>query len=488
MAILERFMERLTSNVHGTQDWPPRLTRDDWNLTSLYRYRFENDRARLVQNNPRWHGPAEDIFTPVPVAYEMARLSASLLFSEKIKKTSEGFQDELDELYDFARLDSLFQSSGEYVAVEGRAALKVVWDQEVQPDYPILAFVHGDQVLWDIRHGHYVMGGAVVTERGGEKPGEAVYRLIEEHGKGYVSRALYKGSGTRLGSSVPLGTLDEFDGLKEEESTGLSVPTLIPWENVPGGRSDLYPVMGLLDTLDEAESLLLDKGRKSVPVVFGDRTLADEQGRVQRTGIILTGGGALAAEMGEEGKGSRIETVQPGLQSSDHIAWIMHVLERITEGAGYSPATWGRDAAGGQADSGKALKLRQSRTLINRAGKERMCLQSIAQALSIALAWRDNPNGNDTKIHDYLPEIVLGDGLPSDSLEDATEIQTLKSAEAISTEQMVTRLHPDWTDEQIKAEVGAIEGASQKAAAQNPLNRVLGPPGGLPGGDDERER
>jgi len=55
-----------------------------------------------------------------------------------------------------------------------------------------------------------------------------------------------------------------------------------------------------------------------------------------------------------------------------------------------------------------------------------------------------------------LPTIVFQPGLPTDNLEDASRHATLLSARAESTRQAVTELHPDWTAEQIDAEVALI--------------------------------
>jgi hypothetical protein len=386
----------------------------------------------------------------------MGRLSSALLFSEQMDITHEGSQDRLDEIRDLVDFDSFFLESGEYAAVEGVVGIRVVFDEDVS-DLPLLSFVHGDQVLWNVRLGRYVLGGAVVTDRVvGEGPGKPVFRLVEEHGKGYVQRSLYKGTGTRLGETVPLETLDEFADLEEFEETGLDVSTLVRWDNVPGSRSDLFACMGLLERIDEGESLFLDKARKSVPFVFGDRSLADENGVVQRTGMIMTGNSRLASEMGEEGKG-RIEVVQPGLQADDHQKWSYHLLDLAVTTSGYSLATWGRDASGGQADSGKALKLRQTRTLLTRAGKDRMARGAIKMACGIAVTLSEGAR----EVKPFLPDIKLGDGMPADPIETAQELQMLRAAGLLSDHEGLSRLNPDWDEERIELEIQRIREGSQ---------------------------
>lgn len=459
MALLDRFMQRLTSTAHGLQDWPPKSVRDEWAEIEGYRLRFENDRASLIQINPRWHGSAEELFTPVPVAYEMARISSSLLFSEEIRVEHQ-LQDALDEIVEDSDFDEFCHETGEYAANQGVVGIKIGWDPDTS-DLPIITWVHGDQVLWDVRHSRYVQGGAVVTERIPEdRPGAPVFRLIEEHGRGYVERTLYKGSGTKLGQPVSLKTLDEFKHIPPRELTGLDEPTLIQWKNVPGGRSDLFPVLGLLDRIDEAESLLLEKARKSRPWLFTTSDFAKD-GVVDITNLILLQGSEAQEYLGIGEGGRLVEHVQGAMQSEEHIAWSFHILDLALMMSGYSLATWARDPTGGQADSGKALKLRQARTLLNRAAKDRMSRRSLAKALAIALAMRENPGATEpgqVAIKDYLPEITLGDGMPEDPLETAQEIQTLDSAGAISLEQKVKLQHPDWDEDAINEEVERIRG------------------------------
>jgi hypothetical protein len=490
VALIDRFMASLRRRVGHTQDWPPSLVRATWDEVALYRYRFENDRARLIQHNPLWHGDAGQYFTPIPVAYEMSRLSSSLLFSEPIAATLPVAEDDapgedapekknplqpgLDEVMEDSRFDEFCQESGEYVANEGLMGIKVVWDEETS-DLPVITWAHGDQILWDVRHDRYVRGGAIVTERAEDRPGAPVFRLVEEHGKGYVERTLYKGSGTKLGQRVALGALDEFGELEEFEETGLDTPTLIPWKNVPRGRSDLFPVYGMLDRVDESEALLLEKARKSRPWLFATRGLADDQGRVDISNLIFMQQSEAAEYLDEKQGGRAVEHVQPSMQSEEHIAWAFHLLDLTLMMSGYSLATWGRDASGGGADSGLALKLKQARTLLTRAGKERMGRQALTRALGTALAMRENPSATNAsvRVRDYLPDLALGDGLPEDPLQTAQEIQTLDSAGAISTEQKVRRANPTWDEKAVQKEVVRIKGANAAAQETNPLNRAL---------------
>ncbi len=472
MGLVQNLADRFRIAEGQAVDWPPRHLREHWERIEEYRLRFQNDPGLLIpysQQYSRASYETQTTFTPVPLAREICRYSAALLFNAPAKLTLEFNQEALDELIEVNALDPFWQQSAETVANEGRGAIRVIRDDEVS-DQPLLSYVHEDQLLWDEKHGRFVVGGAVVIEHEPKKG--VVLRLVEEHERGVVRRTCYRGDTSRLGRQVALDEHPEGDGLEEEEFTGLSVPTLIRWDNVPGGHSDLYAIEVLLDRLDEAESIFTDKGRKSVPVVFGDRSLADAQGRVERSGVILTGSGQLMAEMGEEGKGSKIETVQPALQAAETIAWIEHTREMALTLAGYSLASWGL-GEGGTADSGTALRLRQARTLLTRAAKERMAREAMTNAVATALAWKLGAS----EIRDFRPQIEFGDGLPRDEMQLAQTIATLRGAETLSTEEAVRMFNPSWTEDEVDEEVERIEGEGQgggdpSAPPPAGLNRV----------------
>ena len=456
--------------VHGEQNWPPPDIAPKWDAIQLNRYRYQNDKARLIQRDTRWHN-REHEFVPVALAREIVRYSASLLFSESAKITHKTYQGAIDEISAHRHLDAFLQEAAQYVAVEGRIGVRVHFDPDVSEDMPLISYVHGDQILWAEKHG-YVTGGTIVYERKpDDRPGRPVFRLLEEHGKGYVRRELYEGTETRLGTAVDLGRIDEFAELAEEEDTGLDVPTLTHWDNVPGADSDLTGNEAQLDELNEAESLLLDKGRKSTPIVFADRSMADAQGNVKKSGVILTGGTTNAVpDLGEGPRSLPIEIVQPALQSAEHLAWIEHVRRSVLTHMGYSVSSWGENE-GGNGISGEALKRKQQRTLLTKAGKDRMGREAISTFMGIALALMNNASS----VKEFRPVVVLGDGMPDDPMETAQEIQALDSADAISTVEKVQRLHPDWSDERKADEVARIEG--QRTQEDDPVRRMLN--GGL---------
>ena len=532
MGIVDKFLRPWAAG----NNWPPLAVEEWWQQVGQYRMRGRNDHGEMLQHTPAFNQD-EDLaaaYTPVPIAREMARLSASLLFADPAKitlpdeearkreeraakraeerdkrnpmlngaiggtnpdpevesKPTEGEQsDKLEDvveeqeagpghkgnskmqqlLADFLDengLDALLMSAGEQIALEGVGALRVIRDTEVNDGEPYVDFVPEDQILWDLRYGRAAVGGTVVWEWTDEHRGidgdsvRVVYRMLEEHTVGQVDRTVYKGGTRFLGKVVGFNEWPEtWRGVKPRESTGLDKPTLIRWENVPGAASDIQGLESLLDTLNEAESYFTLKGRASIPLTFADRSLLDDSGVAKLHGIIASKGGT---EYGKDLAG-RVAVMQPELQSVEHEQWVNHVRDMIVQHAGYSSATWGLGEEGAT-PSGTALQLRQARTLLNRAGKDRMAREAIRNVVAIGLAWKDGAS----EVADYRPEVKLGLGLPEDNAEKAAGVAQARTAGVMSKREAVTVLHPDWSADQIDEELEMLEDETQQTSP-NPL-------------------
>ena len=461
--LLERLLSPL-SRAESVRTWPPESLREHWEKVEDYRRRYENDRDARLPYATEFSGSTygRKIYTPIAVAREVCNFSAEMLFSAPPSITYEQDEKLLEDVLEANGLDSALIDMAAKIAAEGRGGLRVYYDSEVNDqETPLIDHVHEDEVIWNQR-GRFTVGGVVILER---QPvtttglSADVYRLVEEHVRGGVIRKLYKGTGASLGNEVALDTLDEFSGLPEEEDTGLDAPTLIRWDNVPGGHSDLAGALSVLDAIDAEVSYGREKSEKSRPVSFADASLFDDKGRVDLSGIIAVrrGPANLTRAMGEE-PARMVETVQPAFLAAETIAWIDFLIDTCLLTMGYSKASYGRDE-GGSADSGKALRLRQARTLLKKAGKDRMAVEAIRTAIATALAW--HARASDVK--EYRPEIELGDGLPRDSVEDAQEANTW--GDAMSLEEKVRMRRPDWDDEAVAEEVARIEGEKSAGLA-----------------------
>lgn len=454
--LMDEIRSRVGMSGYGSYNsWPPPELKERWDRMKAHRRRYKNDHAEMLQNTPLFNQTQarSEVFTPVPLARDMSRLSAQLLFSEEPRFTGEKKEKERTELIRRNMLALHLLEAGEKVSHEGYGCLRVFRDDASLKDMPIIEYVSGDQFIPDLRHGRFLVGGTVIIERAIGGVSNDVYRLLETHEAGKVHRALFFGTSLTLGREVAMNALREFEGLKTEEDTIRDHSTLVLWQNVPGGHSDLDALDGLLEAVNESASYGREKVRKSVPIVFADPSLADSSGKYDTSGVLFNRKGGhenVATPLGDEAK-NLTETVQPGLEADSHIAMAEHFVNLTLEMAGYSRATWGRDQ-GGSADSGKALKIRMIRTLMTRAGKDRMATSAIARAIAVALAWQSGGNPDDLE-----PEIILGDGLPLDEVEQAQTLSFLAQSESISIERRVRELMPTAPEEDIQAEIERIE-------------------------------
>jgi hypothetical protein len=436
--------------------WPPPEVRKHWDEIDGYRKRYRNDRAEMIAANPNLSTDQHKVetFVPVPWPRELCRFSSSLLFSETPQVSYPGDPDDLMDLLRVNDFGAFCISGGVDVACEGRLGIRILWDRDISENVPLVTTVPEDQIVWDIRHGSFYAGGMVIIERKPDHTKDDVYRLLEEHTKGLVERHLYKGVRSELGKEVPLTKVPEFADLEPVWETGLDTPTLIPWENVPGAESDLFGLGPLFDDINEAETLMLDRGRKSVPRLFVDKSLIDDTGRHQLDAAIITGGSRMRAPMGS-GNSDLINTVDIKLQFKEHTDWTNHLAQLMVTCAGYAPTTWGiqgETASVQRAVSGYAMKLAQLRTLLTRSGKEHMALQALGWGTAIAMSIIRG----ESEVAGQLPDIELGDGLPSDPLDGAQEVLYLRQAAAASTQTLVETVHPTWGPEAVQEEVDAI--------------------------------
>jgi hypothetical protein len=490
----------LATIMAGTSDWrwPPRQSdRDAWDKVEDYRRRVENDAFELFRYRPDLHvrgnGPASAargaVFTPSAMPGMLARFSASLLFSEAPKIRLAGDADAplqavLEEWLTANKVADFLLGAAASVAALGGAAIRLLDDDRISAALPAVTYHLPDAVLWNAPHdGRYTRGGILIVTIE-EEHSSVVFRLLESHEPGRIRRVLYKGGPDRLGKRHDLSAGPaEFRDLKPEQATGVDAPTLIRWENKPGGESDLAGLEPLLDSLDECLTVGRVKQRASQPITYMRRFTtrdADSLGGLPMHNIVAIddfparyagSGPAGVAVEGPFPVENLLMTTQASLEADQHARYVEGLREAIISGAGYDLASWGLDREG-RADSGTALRLRQSTTLRTRAIKEGMAVEAIAQMCALALAMI---LGRATVEPSLVPEVELSDGMPRDGREDAEEIVRLRQAGVISLEEAVRRLHSDWDEAKILAEVAKIEAAAAVAPVQpTPLASMNG--------------
>jgi hypothetical protein len=212
----------------------------------------------------------------VPVAAEIAQVSADLLFGQPPSVLAYG--DEVTQI----RLDELIGDRGgiqlheaaETCAALGHVYLRVGWDRDIDPTGPLLSVVDADAAYPVYSYGHL---REVTFVREWEDAG-SVLRHMELHEPGMIWHAAYLGDATNLGRQVPLSaypqTADvaDADMVADPDRPGSGIETGIDrldvvgvanqrssrWRHLPAARdlgvADISGCEPALDALDDVWS------------------------------------------------------------------------------------------------------------------------------------------------------------------------------------------------------------------------------------------
>lgn len=470
-------LEQVTSGA----PWPPpghkRRLQTQHDLQLLYRNRRPEVAQRYAIELEGHTEPTDAVYYPtVRIA---AQLLADFLFGTAPTISSGTLDDEvLGEA--FAHLPARLLEGAATCAVQGEVYLRPTWDGELHP-WPLLTIVPGRRVIPRFRHG-VLAEALVVTEKNAGSQGQDVWRLIEHHHRdgatGVISYSAWEGTDDRLGQIVPLPESPWPD------PTGTGQDTISPGvaglllHHVPftrdgeddHGVSPFDGAEGLILALhrlysQEQHDAEMARRRVAVPSAYLKRDRRGNPVMDRRTDVFELADEA-AGPVGQE------RPIVP-LEFSDDLIDRERIAGRWVEfltACGIAPQSLGKDA--GAAESGTARRLAQALTLrtVGRAGGYWLaglqpCLVQMLQLARTELGQQVPPGAEVA--------VSLGDPIGDDPEAQARTLATLDSAEAISTEQKVRRLHPEWDDRQVDTEVAAIEG--RRPAPANPPGLSLIP-------------
>lgn len=406
----------------------------------------------------------------MPLAADIAAVSASLLFSESPEfDVADAVRERFEGFAEGANLGALLLEAAEIAAAAGGVYLKIDLDGMVS-DFPVLSAmpptscrgVFHRGVLTDFLHWKVVAS---------DEAKDAYWRLFESRSRSQggvtIEAALYKGRADNIGSRVPMDSIPETRGFDDAAQTvpldrGIGVvyvPNRLPNRlkpNSPQGVSDYQACISLLDALDEAyTSWMRDiedgRSRLLIDESFLDGTkAADGSARFNTNERAFVKLSMEAARVGEKGY-KPIEQVQFAIRMEEHKATCLHLIEQIVDRAGYSPASFGFGLEG-RAESGTALRMRERKSMLTRNKKSRYWTARLKELLRQVGEFDRLVGGSG----EWDIDVTLADSVVPDALELAQTVQALTAASAVSLERKVRIVNPDWTDEMVTAEVGAI--------------------------------
>jgi len=416
--------------------------------------------------------------THVPLAADMCRTSADLLFADPPTFTVD--DPKTQERIDAAigdRTYATLSGAAEAGAALGGVYLRVVCDPAVASAAFITA-VNADEAVPEFNWGHLV---AVTFWHVVADDGATVVRHLERHelvsGLGLIQHGLYVGTADLLGRAHPLAEhpstanldVDENAYAKAGRTPGLGVVYIPNTEpNVAKafrglasahgwGASDLDGVEPMLDNLDEIYSswmrdIRLAKGRLLVAQYMLQDNGAGKGASFNADQEVFTALNMAAAEEGD----APITSVQFAIRFEAHQASAEEWTSRILRSAGYSTQTFGEGAD--VAQTATEVTARQARSLMTRDRKIRAWRPALTQILGKLLEVDVAVFGGTVDLKGL--KVTFSDGSQDSVLVLAQTALALSTAQAASTATLVGLVHPDWDATQVDAEVALINEAT----------------------------
>lgn len=413
----------------------------------------------------------------IPLAADMASVSAGMLFSEPPAirvEDAKTTQDAIDKAIDGGLHATLLEAADACSGIGG-SYLRIVWDRDVTP-LPWIAPVQADCAVPEFAYGTHLRAVTFWTDV--HRDGETVWRHLERHEKGRILHGLYEGSPTRLGMPVPLteqpataplaALVDDQGGIDTgapDHLTAAYVPNMRParvWRDCPAaaglGQSDYAGVEPLMDALDETytswmRDIRLGKARLVVPNSMLESGGPGRGAEFLEDRELYTGLNFLPRA--GDSMGSQLESVQFKIRFEEHHATAADLIEQILGRAGYSGASFGLDA-GGAAMTATEITAREGKSITTRNRKTLYWKPAIKDIVAAWLAVCAGPVGNMRGLEVTEPTVEFADGVADSPQEMAQTAQLLRTAQAASTETLVRMLHPEWDDLQVTAETQRI--------------------------------
>jgi len=478
-----------------SRDWPPEEWREPYEKYYEWAAWYSGDPEQLLafyssKVEPFWSKDLEEdrrTMVHIPVAGDIAGVSADLLLSEppeiKIPEAHEekapsgatDTQDRLDKIIEETDAYSRMLEAAETAAAFGGVFVKINWDTAFR-EYPVLSIAQPDNAIPEFRWGFL---RSVTFHRVVEHiDTNNVIRHIEIHEPGKVYNQLYKGGRFRLGTRLNLEQHEATAGMEPEINTGIKtltcryIPNKLPnrlWRGASLGQSDLSGIEGLMDSIDEAYSdWVRELGLARARLIIPESWLELEDGKfkfnLDKEVYVATAQGPASAE------NQQVHAVQFEIRADQYHQTITELMKQAYAMAGYSPSSFGMREPGEQAVTAAEVKSREGKSFKTRNKKARYLQGGIADILHVLLQI-DKVHFNSKVNPEYRPQAILQDSIQTDPMEKADSLAKLEQAQAISIDTKVRILHPEWSQEQIEAEVERIM-QEKGMAVETPEMRV----------------
>lgn len=454
---------------------------------------------------------------PVPIAANLARLSAAQLMAEaptsrliltRDRPAIDGDgqpvlrngvpavakrgsidkgpgQDRLDLIAnsDDARMTLL--EGAELASALSGAVLKAQWDT-TDPDRQAVWF---DVVGADCALPEWTPTGRLAAMTLWQTyPGpraNTIFRHLERHESGTITHALYLGTDVSIGKLRPLGEVEALAGIPNLPNvvadasgvviipTGVTRLTAAYWRNRPGkvwrhsgalanlGRSDFLGIEPLLDAYSEAWSALMRDIRLGKARAFVPPGTLQMLGGQDGAAAWFDTEREIYRELAMEVDGSVRQGVivdQPTIRWQEHLKTLAGLKLELLDGAGWSLASYGQSAADDSTGAVTATEVndRVSKSEQTRDEKALQFKQAGTPFFKMLLELDGiHYPGQGGGAYPEL-RIDFPEVSQVDAAKQAATFLSLREAYAISIEQTVRERRPNWDEDEVLAEVDRI--------------------------------
>lgn len=430
----------------------------------------------------------------IPIAGDLAALSADLLFSDPPEMTVDDADTQARlEQYEENGLWTDLREAAEQAAALGGVYLRVVWDKAIS-DAPWLSTVAADCAVPEWSWNRL---SAVTFWRVVDRDGPHLVRHLERHEPGAIIHGLYVGERDELGKRIPLSGHESTETLAQVADANGIIATGIPmltatyvpnvkpnrlWRGIPSaanlGRSDFAGVEPGMDALDEVWSswmrdVRLAKARLIIPESALETLGRGHGARFDSDREVFTG-----LDLGPN-PDATIKPAQFDIRAADHAATAKALLEQVTRDAGYSVSSLG--GSGDAAMTATEVSQRERRSLNTRGRKAAYWAAGLRQIVPALLAVDATRFG--TRVTPEVPSVTFPEAVSPDPKDVAQTVQLLAAAGAVSTETKVRLVHPEWDDDEVAAEVAAITDEEDAEETTPDADDSQPPMGQDPGGE-----
>jgi len=427
----------------------------------------------------------------LPAAGDVASTSANLLFSESPRFNYDEKASGGDRIKLFMKengfVNMLLEGAEISSALSG-CFLKL----DIEPELvkiPILSIVTPMQcfpTFWRGRLWEVLFFRVVKYEQGDS----VVWRLFEnrrrENSQLVIEYALYKGTKENVGREMEINSLEELANVKLERVVynmqGLGcvyVPNMRPNKLMPNsalGINDFSSCISLLDSLDFAWTSWMRDIELGMGQLLVDEDLLERDpnstsaetmnfNKFQKAFMKLD---LSQWRMGGENV-KPIEIVQFELRVTEHAQTCDAIFKNIVTQCGYAPQSFGYSDEGNQAESGKALRIRERKSLLTREKKARYWTPALWE-LFYQMQQMDQLSGLSTSYQIQEVDVELEDSIIADVTEVSETIRNLDQARAVSIYTKVKMLHPYWDEKDITNEVNLI--IKEQGLAPSPFDDI----------------